>query len=170
MSQLTDFYSGRATDCEGRTLLELQNLSPKDKELMHDYIQWLFPIPEASKYNPKSPLLTTDDVEAFGKDERLRRELKHSWFAMLDFYGLTYHTYHQRVVIDPDMWAICSKNWLTPGNHNFLRITRILRSMTLLGLKKEARAFYSFLNSLTKDKKHRDTIGKAVIHWRIALM
>ena len=29
--------------------------------------------------------------------------------------------------------------WLTPGNHNFLRITRILRSMTLLGLGKRGR-------------------------------
>ena len=31
-----------------------------------------------------------------------------------------------------------SRGWLTSGNHNPLSITRILRSMVLLGLKREA--------------------------------
>jgi hypothetical protein len=40
----------------------------------------------------------------------------------------------------PDVWAA--------PNHNWLRVTRILRSLRLLGLEGEARALYEWLKTL----------------------
>jgi len=41
-----------------------------------------------------------------------------------------------------------SRNWLTLANHNHLRITRILRSLRLVGLEDEAAAFFRCLAGL----------------------
>lgn len=41
-----------------------------------------------------------------------------------------------------------SKNWLTPANHNHLRITRILKSLRLLGLEPESAAFFRALAAI----------------------
>ena len=39
-------------------------------------------------------------------------------------------------------------NWISPGNHNHLRITRILKSPLTLGLEVEAIAFYGCLEDI----------------------
>jgi hypothetical protein len=41
-----------------------------------------------------------------------------------------------------------AQNWLTPSNHNHLRITRVLKSLRLLGLEEEARASFRCLEGL----------------------
>ena len=38
--------------------------------------------------------------------------------------------------------------WLTPNNHNFLRISRILRSLHVFGLNKEADEFFGYLSKI----------------------
>ena len=50
-----------------------------------------------------------------------------------------------------------SANWLNVNNHKHLRITRIIGSLTLLGLTKEAREFFSALQRVYV--KHPDKIG-----------
>lgn len=42
---IVDFYSGKATDTSGRTLREIHAWNYHDLENVHDYIQWLFPLP-----------------------------------------------------------------------------------------------------------------------------
>ncbi|KAF2197582.1 hypothetical protein GQ43DRAFT_444120 [Delitschia confertaspora ATCC 74209] len=42
-------------------------------------------------------------------------------------------------------WDLNSQNWVTRFDHNHLRITRILRSLRLLGLQPEYKAFYAVL-------------------------
>jgi hypothetical protein len=37
--------------------------------------------------------------------------------------------------------------WAYP-NHNWLRVSRVLRSLTLLGLEERARAFYAWLDGV----------------------
>ena len=59
-------------------------------------------------------------------------------------------------------------NWLTPGNHNFLRITRILKSLTILGHEDMARAFLECLSTIFDD--HRGIIGdRTWDFWRAAI-
>lgn len=45
-------------------------------------------------------------------------------------------------------WSHASGNWVRGFNHNHLRITRILRSLRVLGLEREAGAFFRALGEV----------------------
>ncbi len=55
--------------------------------------------------------------------------------------------------------------WLYPGSHNFLRISRILRCLRLLGLPEEAAALLAFLEDL--HRRHPELVPSPTIgYWR----
>ena len=136
------FYSG-GLDTEGRTLEHLWSWSDDRLEAVHDYIQWMFPTVQASGVNPFAPLVTRQTIQTFESDARLRDRLRRSLDRMLSFYGLrrvgTVDGDH-RIEIDPARFADRAANWLQPGNHNHLRLTRIMESLNTLGLRQDARA------------------------------
>jgi hypothetical protein len=141
-----DFYRGRASDDAGRTIATVWGFDAELLEWRHDFIQWLFPLRSPSGANPLAPVLTDDDVRVFREDDGLRARLRRSFDLMLRFYGYVREGAGKATTIGetPDV-AVRRENWLTPGNHNFLRITRILRSLTTLGLGDEAAAFHGAL-------------------------
>ena len=47
-------------DHRGRLLSHILGFSLDELEFHHDYIQWLFPLPEPSGANPSAPLLSLD--------------------------------------------------------------------------------------------------------------
>ena len=59
-------------------------------------------------------------------------------------------------------------NWLRPANHNHLRLTRIMKSLTLLGLSEEARALSLVLLELAGDPKNRTFSRTTVRIWNEA--
>jgi hypothetical protein len=79
---------------------------------------------------------------AFRANDRLRDAIGHSLDRMLAFYGLRRSSAAAsvRIELDPDRFQERAKHWLTPGNHNHLRLTRIMQSLSALGLLAEARA------------------------------
>jgi len=87
MSRLVAFYRGQGTDTEGRTLAEVWQWSDRRLEDVHDFIQWLFPLTEAGRFNPNAPLVTQEDIATFAGDEQLRTNLLRS-FERIQF-GLT---------------------------------------------------------------------------------
>lgn len=113
-------------------------------EVEHDYIQWLFPLPEPSRFHPGAPILTAADIQVFHNSKDLKRIMRRALNRMWKFYKYNTH-------------------WLTPKNHNFMRITRILRSCTLCGLEKEAKDFLTWLQSLTID------VGVSMDYWKKAV-
>jgi hypothetical protein len=52
MSRLLDFYRGVGADTEGRRLEDILAWPDDDLEEVHDFIQWLFPLPEPSRASP----------------------------------------------------------------------------------------------------------------------
>ena len=61
---------------------------------------------------------------------------------MLAFYGFRLVESSDRMTVERgDTWSARSTIWLRPHNHNFLRQTRIIKSLTLLGQPTLARAF-----------------------------
>jgi hypothetical protein len=140
VSQLIDFYRGERTDVEGRRLDEILAWRDGRLEGVHDFIQWLFPLPEPSRFNPGAPLLTPEDVAAFRSDPAMRANLRRSYERILSFLGLA-ETAPGEVVEGPNLANRAPDVWDHP-NHNWLRITRILRSLRLLGLEAEAQALY----------------------------
>lgn len=167
-SPLVEFYLGKELDNRGRTIDDIWEWNDRKLEQVHDYIQWLFPLREGSVYNPASPLLTEDDIAEFKNNPELRKNLLRSFARLLEFYGFMASVdCATRTMIKSDNFDEKSRNWLTPCNHNFLRITRILKSLTILGCGPYAQAFLNALEEIYKSKVNADIIGKQTLNYWI---
>ncbi len=151
MSRIVEFYRGEGTDTEGRWLRDIWDWSDGRLEAVHDFIQWLFPLPEPSRFNPHAPLLEQEDIAAFQKDEQLRANLRKSFERILTFLGLRREESGE-VVEGENLTTRAGDVWDSP-NHNWLRITRILRSLRLLGLETEAQALYGRLEIFYRSRR-----------------
>jgi Opioid growth factor receptor (OGFr) conserved region len=119
-------------DCEGRFLNDILDWPDDDLEAVHDFIQWLFPLPEPSGFNPDAPLLTEADIAAFKSDPVLQANLLKSFNRILGFLGFAM-TGDGKVVEGDNFSARTPDVWAT-SSHNWLRISRILRSLTRMAL------------------------------------
>jgi hypothetical protein len=150
MSAITEFYCEAGQDGEGRRVEEILAWPDSRLEAVHDYIQWLFPLPEPSGANPWAPVLSAGDIAAIRGSERAQARLRDAFARMLAFYGLM--TREGRIEKGA-AFEERARNWLHPGNHNHLRITRILRSLGLLGREAESRALWEFLQRLYQEER-----------------
>lgn len=160
--KIVAFYNGYHGDAKGRTIDELWTWSNQQLEESHDFVQWLFPLRNRSNFGADAPLLEDGDVNAFLVNEDLRTSLLKSLDLMLRFYGL--RRAGQRIE-QTDDWPERSTRWLTTGNHNFMRITRILKSLSILGLGEHAAALFDELQRVF-ESGHADVIGSETYkHW-----
>lgn len=152
-SALVRFYIGQGPDSRGRMIGDIFLWDEAKLESVHDYIQWLFPLKEKSAYNASAPTLTEEDVVVLNTDRKARLNLLHSLALFITFYGFdaSYTGSGKLVMKRSKNFDSRSSNWLTPGNHNFLRITRILKSLVLLDYKMYASAFLAALEDVYKD-------------------
>ena len=149
--RLLRFYSGVGTDGRGRTLDDIWRFSRDDLERVHDYIQWLFPLAERSAFNPDAPLVDGETAARFHDDVQLRANLQRSLDIMLGFY-----------------FDDADRDWLTAHYHNFLRLTRILKSLTLLGLRHRARELFARLEEIYHERPA--IVGATTLsYWRHAV-
>lgn len=89
---------------------------------------------------------------------------------MLAFYGLALDRDGAKLKIarGPN-WEDRGPKWLRLGDHNHLRITRILDSLCTLGLKDEARAFLAALLELAESDEGRAALEPVTLDfWRRA--
>lgn len=165
--QFLNFYRNEGEDAEGRTLGEILAWNDDALERVHNYIQWLFPSVRRSDFNPRGPLIREEMVEAFRNDPGLRNQLLNSFNRMLAFYGLRLN--EAQVAINRDQNApLRQAVWLTPRNHNFLRITRILGCLNRLSLPAYAAAFHRILTDIAENEG-RNIITPATLRcWRSA--
>ncbi|KAL6715237.1 hypothetical protein ACLMJK_007501 [Lecanora helva] len=139
---LVNFYDPaiQAKDSKGRTLNQILAWTDKSLEDSHDYIQILFPLPEGSIFNSKAPLINRVVFTSFRTRPELRANLQRSLERMLRFYGLELNK-TGAISLGPN-YNDASKNWVKQTNHNHLRITRIIRSLRVLGLENRAEQFF----------------------------
>jgi Opioid growth factor receptor (OGFr) conserved region len=141
---LVAFYRGEAADYQGRMLDDIWSWDDRRLEERHDYIQVLFPMPEVSQFNTQAPLLDDATLTQFRADDAIQANLLQSFQVMLRFYGFRLDEQTGNV-FEADNFAERAREWLFPGDHNHLRITRILKCLTLCGLKDQAAAFLKAL-------------------------
>jgi len=120
------FLEGEGPDARGRTIFDVLSMNDVALERTHDFIQWLFPLPEPSAAVPESPVLTPDDIQAIRVSELAPMAMGAATDRMAAFYQTTH-------------------DWLTPNDHNHRRITRIIRSLRLLVGDAEADAFQAMI-------------------------
>ena len=171
-SGLIAFYRNEGVDHRLRSLRDVRGFDLDQLEHTHDFIQWLFPLPEPSSANASAPLLSREDLNLFRSDASLRAELLRSFALMLRFFGLALMkpaTPGTLTIIRAGDFAERCAVWLYPGSHNFLRITRILRSLTLLGCAAHAAAFLQCLDDIYS--YNRDAVGlRTMQYWRSAVV
>jgi hypothetical protein len=141
----------------------IMKFSLAEMEKNHDYIQYLFPTITVSQYHP-SPTLTEQEIQLFKKSfckKGGKNKFKKALAKMSEFYGFTGTNFRRK----PN-FPQRSQIWLTPYNHNFMRISRMLESLNLLGFKKEAASFFRALTKLYEDPLYKDVIGKSYDFWR----
>lgn len=160
-------------DPRNRTLATILSWPDSSLESSHDYIQTVFPLPEESMFS-FAPIVTPEVRNAFLAQAELRSSLRHALERMLTFYGLQFTTTttdldslsgKETVTRGPN-FASASRNWVTRFDHNHLRITRILRSLRVLGLSDEAAAMHDFLS--TDEKVTKSVSPRSQMYWRRA--
>jgi hypothetical protein len=144
---LVKFYRGEAPDYQRRMLRGIWGWNDDLLENAHDYIQVLFPLPERSAFNALAPLLDEATIARFRTDETIRANLLQSFGLMLRFYGFRLDKKTGEVV-EAANFRERAPEWLFPEDHNHLRITRILKCLTLCGLQSQAAAFLRRLLAL----------------------
>ncbi|MDB5309685.1 MAG: opioid growth factor receptor [Gemmataceae bacterium] len=166
-SPVVEFYAGRQPDYLGRTLDQILGWDDEELENRHNFIQILFPTFERSGVTPRAPTLTTEDVEAFHQDDALRANLARAFDRMLSFYGLVRDPQSGEIGRGPN-FGERSANWVSPHNHNYLRITRILKCLSALGLADRAAAFLHELETIYRELG--EAIGPDTLRfWRAAV-
>lgn len=168
-TRLLAFYAGAGTDDRGRSIDDILAFSLDRMETTHDYIQWLFPLDERSGVNPGAPLVDERCQRTFAADPQLPATMRRALERMLQFYGLLLVDGREeapQVVRSPEFDRRAAV-WLAPGNHNFLRLTRILKSLRLLGAGELSAALLWCLEDIYKE--HSRVIGGTTFeYWRSA--
>lgn len=107
-------------------------------EVHHGYIQWLFPIREHGM-NSESQPLQLHEIEKMKADPQCMERFLRSYEMQLHFYGC---------VLDRETGKLSrGENWesqyrnLNTHSHNFLRITRILKSLGEFGFEHYKKPF-----------------------------
>lgn len=164
MSGLLAFYRGQSPDTQGRYIADIWSWDARRLEMIHDYIQWLFPLPEPSRFNPDAPLLTAAEMAAFEEDADLQARALKSLDVMLQFFGL-----ERKDVVITRGGGFARPHWLEPLNHNYLRLTRILLFLGHAGLRTEARALLACLEDIAVREGRGAITPRTLTFWRAAV-
>ena len=139
------FIEGAEPDSKGRDIETVLSFCDSDIENIHDFIQWIFPLREASRAVFNAPVLSDEDVSEISKSETSKSNIIRASKWYLGFLGR-------------------NKHWVTKYDHNHLRITRVIKSIRLLVGNQEAENFReSVFEMLGEEKSKIDP--KAVTFW-----
>lgn len=165
-SAIIDFYQGTGADHAGRKIEDIWGWDHRRLEMVHDYIQWLFPLPDPSRFNPSAPLLSTEDRAAFRASPELQARVLRSLDLLLSFLGLARESDR---VVRAQAFATRAANWLEPANHNHLRLTRILLFLGHIGFVDIARSLLACLEDVAAVEGHHAIGPRTLQFWRDAL-
>ena len=147
-SKIARFIVGKGTDHLGRTLQEIWAFDDTTIERTHDFIQWVFPLNEDSRAVSTAPILFETDIDEIGASPVAKTNLRKSadWFVGF----LTRNDF-----------------WLQRSNHNHRRISRAIKSLTLLVGEDAAREFCDRILVLCDGHEHY--MMGAIRHWLRAI-
>lgn len=165
MSYIVEFLEGKNKDPYGRYLSDIWQFNSFYLEHIHNYIQWIFPSNEPClEFRVKIPILTEQDFEKIQKSELAQQNLLRSFEMMLHFWGLKYE--NGKIIAQDDL-SVEKHIWLKSSDHNQLRITRVIKSLSLLGQKELAKLFQQAVISIGREKGKIEE--KTFIYWQQAI-
>lgn len=165
-SAILSFYRRTGTDHAGRKFDEIISWDNRRLEMVHDHIQWLFPLPEPSRFNPEAPLLSPVDIGEFRADPSLRARVLAALDLMLGFLGFTRASGN---ITRAANFSERSTNWLDAANHNHSRLTRILLFLGHTGLIDEAVSLLACLEDVAAREGREVISSRTLSFWRDAV-
>jgi hypothetical protein len=133
-SQLVAFLEGSGTDSRSRRLEDIWQFDDDEIEYTHDFIQWIFPLREASGSNFSAPTLLASEIEVIRSSDQCQQNLETSASWILSFFKRT-----EEVV--------------QFANHNHLRVTRIIKSLRLLHSDQLANQFKQEVLTMIQERQ-----------------
>lgn len=127
------FFLGERVHPNGKTIHEILDLDGPQMGHAGGVIQWLFPLTTPSTHVPDAPTLSPSELIAFRTEPGLRELYLVGVNRFLERLGIAVHG--SSGSLEPDFAT--RKKWMYPSCHAFLPITRILRSLKLLGFPDE---------------------------------
>lgn len=103
-------------------------------EARHGFIQWLFPIRDSGGVNYHAQRLMPEEIQVIRREHQ--NDVWKNVDLMLDFYGMAVKDRRTHAIGRTDNYRARYDNLLRSG-HNYLRITRILKSCSEFGLESE---------------------------------
>lgn len=126
MSAYPQFLSGFCPDGHGRYITDLNVRTDEEIENDCTALQWLFPTHEQSPIEPAAWKLDTEDIYTIQRNTRALWRHREAMERMMQFYA-------------------DNKMWLTVGDHNHKRITRIIMNISFIWGMDDARKFWRFI-------------------------
>lgn len=123
---LIAFFRNECADTKGRMLYDILQFTPTQIEDIHDFIQWIFPTVEASRFNRDAPVIDDEFKKRFQEDEVAKCNYCKSCKLYLNYIGLD--CIDGNIHLIPDGNSICEL-----PIHNTLRVTRVLNSLYQVG-------------------------------------
>lgn len=154
--KLYEFLRGeRGRDGDKARIGDILQWSDQKLENDHTYIQWLFPNCRPSQAQPNTPHMNEAERDKIKQDAVAMQNFGMAFSRILSFYGLFKNT-GEDIVLDrgrPKTVQLSGKyihniNLLDEGNHNTLRMSRILTSLRLFGFNNEAEILFNCLHEL----------------------
>lgn len=160
-SPIVSFFLGGA-DRKGRYVNQLIAMTDESLEAGHDYIQYIFPTTERSRFARDAPVVNDDDMLAlFAHQRPVQETMLRCFCRMLEFYGLELFEGGGDGSVEVEKGANFNPHarWMTyhgdTPDHNALRLTRILTSLRLFSLERHADALkFCLLQSLPQLSRH----------------
>ena len=127
------FLEGKIKDYEGRYLKDIWSFDDNKIENVHNFIQWIFPLDQISKYVPSSPVLIDEEILEVKQSSVAKENLIRSkqWF-----YSFLKRT----------------SKWELEKNHNHARISRMIKSLKLLHSEDSAKKCLDEVLHLAKSR------------------
>ncbi|XP_033752383.1 opioid growth factor receptor-like protein 1 [Pecten maximus] len=133
-------------------------------ESHHGYIQWLFPIRE-SGMNFYSQELQLHEIKKIIADKPAHARVLKSYEMMLDFYGMVLESKETGQIKRGEDWKSRFQH-LNRSYHNYLRITRILKSLGEFDYEHLKRPFVEFvLQEALESGKLANVLESCVNYW-----
>lgn len=164
------FVEGRGVDAAGRTIEDYFKFDADTWERCHNHVQWAFPSHIMSRFNMEAPVV---DMEDFANRLTAQghvniKRLMSNYLASLGWFE------------DNGGWHADLKNervelWLSPYNHNYQRISRLLNLLSWIDPDLAISLLGEFLNvaGTIEDWEAIDSMGnfapvitvKTVVYW-----
>jgi hypothetical protein len=151
---LVDFYTKGGKDSQGRRFSEIMSWSNYHLEMVHDYIQWVFPTKTRSQFNPDAPVLDEDTIAELMASPVFHKNFSRAIERINSFWFVG------------NTGSNGKAEWMEEGDHNLLRMSRFMESCSLLGHGDSALELFERLEYISK-QTHGNFISKENLkYWR----